>query len=122
MDKKTVEVLAVIENVVNLFSTGQYDELERLTGGVELSAQDMRQEAERWPFRIVPPPPGMLVSLIRDDLSDLDLIESLNPPHRDVDVHFYTEEEGRSDLSTNLWITDQPDGSYRIEINRIDVM
>lgn len=121
MDKKTEEVLAVIGTVVNLFSTGQYDALERLTGGVQLSAEEMKQAAEEWIYPIVPPPPGVLPSLIFDEPSALDPIPGFDPPRRDVEVHFYTEEEGLSDLSTNLILIEEID-RYRVEINRIDVM
>lgn len=89
-DAKRIE--QTLRVVMGLLVRGEFHELERLTGGTRLPALAIEQAIREYgPTLKTPPPPAW---------SQLDVVRitGSQPPRYSVRFHFYTEEEGMSDL------------------------
>lgn len=101
----------IVENVLELLVAGKYRELEMLSGGRRLSAEEIETGINEFPYRPVMPP--------KEQLSDLvDIIEVKTLPNSySVWIALWTEEEGRSDLSLRLTISDLNTANSSVEID-----
>jgi hypothetical protein len=109
---------AAVREVVALLARGEYAALEKLSGGVRLSASQLRAAVREYGRRIVVPPP--------EATPPLDVVEIL--PGRcarrswSVDVDLWTVEEGRSDLTLEMTVREGNDGGYVIELDNVHVL
>jgi len=101
--------------VHNLLVTGQYAELEKLTGGVRLSEEEMRKTITDYGRTLIAPPNSAF------ELMDLIDAKNAEPPRWSITMPLWTQEEGRSDLSIELTVTEQKDG-YKIELDDLHVL
>lgn len=116
MDAETFSrITKTAQSIVEMLVERHYTELERLSGGVRLSAQAIelavsqygrtlcRVPAERWP--------------------DLDVVEVTGavPARFSVRVDLWTSEEGRSDLSLELTLIDDGE-TLAVEIDDLHVL
>ena len=104
-----------IHHVVALLVRGDYDGLERLSGGVRLSADDVREEVEEYGCTIVPLPPGTT------DGIEVIAVDGTPPQEWAVCVDLYTAEGGRSDLSLEMTLIDRPGWLYAVELDNLHV-
>ncbi|MDM8009222.1 MAG: hypothetical protein QUV05_24025 [Phycisphaerae bacterium] len=104
-----------VKSVVDLLVAGRYAELERLTAGTRLSADDMAGAIRQYGRVLVTPP--------EEAYEDLDAVQVRNasPPRWSVRMSLWTVEEGRSDLSLELTVAESGDG-YLIEVDDIHVL
>ena len=103
---------SAVREVVELLARGEYAALERLTGGVRLTADEMATAVAEYGRTLIVPLPGA---------APLDVV-----PHRDgggwsVDVPLWTAEEGRSDLTLQLTVVKEV-SAPRIEVDDIHVL
>ncbi len=65
-----------------------------------------------------------LTPVLPNSLDDLDIVEleDAETPTYHVVVELWTEEEGRSDLTLELLLTDRYGGAYDIEIRNLHVL
>jgi hypothetical protein len=105
--------------VVALLVSGRYDELEALTRGRRLTSEQIREAVSEYPCRLIMPPDDRLKTLVYDDIVE---VKGSVPRTYAVDVNLYTAEEGRSDLTLSVAVTDAPGDRYRIEIDGIHVL
>lgn len=101
--------------MIELLVKQKYSELESLTKGIRLSAQDMMQAIAAYKGKLVIPP---------DDsykLMDAIGVKNAEPPKWSIVMPLWTEEEGRSDLSVELTVVKETTG-FRIELDDIHVL
>ena len=101
--------------MIELLVEQKYSELESLTKGIRLNAQDMMQVVTAYKRKLVMPP---------DDsykLMDVVAVKNAEPPKWSIVMPLSTEEEGRSDLSIELTIIKEAAG-FRIELNDMHVL
>ena len=108
------ELKELVSRTVDLLVRGDYVELERMTSGRRLTASEIEQAVREYGGRLIMPPDGQLC---------LDTIQVRGqiPPTWSVRCDLWTEEEGRSDLSLELTVIDQP-GDALIEVDNLHVL
>lgn len=110
------KLLQTIVYVVNLLVQGKYDALEALSEGNRLSAEELRQAVTDYGHRLVMPPIDSL------NYPDVVTIRNSNPVKWSVNLNLWTIEEGRSDLTLELTLTDSPDDLYLVEVDDLHVL
>ena len=107
MDDAAIEAL---RSIVSLLVRGEYDQIERVTAGDRLPADELRFAVERYGRRLVDPP--------EDAWSDLDavLVAGSNPPTHHVAFDLWAEGEGRTDLTLEASVSRLPDGTVRVQV------
>lgn len=106
---------STVKSVVDLLVAGKYMELEELSTGTRISADDMADAIRQYGRVLVAPP--------QYAYEDLDVVQVRNasPPRWSVRMGLWTAEEGRSDLSLELTVAESGDG-YIIEVDDIHVL
>ncbi len=102
-----------VRHIYSLLCSQRYEELESLTDGVRLSASEIEQSISEYGCEVVPYP----------GLVELDVIEGVgsNPREWSVVAPIYTTEEGLSDLSLELSLTENGKAIYKSELDNIRV-
>jgi hypothetical protein len=104
-----------VKFVVELLAAGKYEDLENLTGGRRLTAEEMALAVREYGRSLIPPP---------DDVyENLDVIQVQNavPAEWSVWIPLWSKEEGRSDLSLQLTVR-QADNDLLVEVDDIHVL
>jgi hypothetical protein len=99
-----------------MLARGEYDALERLSGGARLSAIDLDRAVREYARTLTVPPPG------REPPLDVVEIRDARPRAWSVNVPMWSHEEGRSDLTLQLTVIDVPRQGYRVEIDDLHVL
>jgi hypothetical protein len=110
-------VETALRTVLGLLVDGEYEVLDAMTNGKALSAAEMREAVESYGRTLVLPPDGNLPA----DLDVFEVAGSL-PRRLAVVMPLTTKEEGRSDLSVELTLTEAMPGLWVTEIDNIRVM
>ena len=106
------EAVSVIHN---LLVRAEYAQLEKLTGGVRLHAEEIKKAVIDYGRILITPPISAF------ELMDVIKVRNAEPPKWTITMPLWTQEEGRSDLSMELTITEQKDG-YKIELDDLHVL
>lgn len=103
-----------VTRVVKLLVEGKYGELESLSTGKRLAARDMQKAIEDYGCHLVMP----------REFEGLNVIEIKGsvPPQWYVGVNLWTVEEGRSDLTLELTLTDSAEPYYLVELDDLHVL
>jgi len=104
-----------VAQVLGLLAQKKYEQLARLTNGVRLSAQEMAQAVADYGRTLVEPPDDAF------NLLDAVQVRGAEPPRWSITMPVWTKEEGRSDLSLELTVTDHCN-SFGIELDDIHVL
>lgn len=112
----TEALRTAVSAIVGLLVDGSYDVVEAMTRGRRLSAASLREAVDGYARTLVPVPPASLDGL------DVVRIEGSGPAAFHVVVELWTQEEGRSDLSLELRLTDLYGGAYDIEVLDLHVL
>ena len=109
------DMQTAVSVVVNLLVEGDFGTIEKMTRGRRLSASELEVA--------VSDHGRTLVGLPQEALDELDVVEIENshPTVYSVTTDLYTE-EGRSDLSLELRLTDVYDGAYETEVMDLRVL
>ena len=107
-----------MRKVVALLARREYAALEKLSGGVRLTAAQLRTAVREYGGRIVVPPASAV--------PPLDVVEIL-PGRAEwrswaVEVDLWTAEEGRSDLTLELTVRERQQGGFAVEIDNLHVL
>jgi len=105
-----------VHRLVEMLVAEDYDGLERATRGRRLTAEQLRQEVEEYDREL-----RMPLEVVFDDLN-LNEIEGAIPRAWWVLADLWTVEEGRSDLTLEIRLTDTGGELYDIEINNLHVL
>lgn len=101
--------------VVGLITRGEYDVVESLTRGRRLSAGSLREAVETYGRSLVPPPEGWT------QVVDVVPVET-TPGTYFVAAPLWTAEEGRSDLTLELHLSEIAPGVYDTEVLDLHVL
>ena len=114
MDKSKIR--DTVRRLVEMLVVGDYHGLERASQGRRLTAEQLRQAVEEYGRELRMPP-----ELVFDDL-DVVGIEGAAPRAWSVLVDLWTVEEGRSDLTLELVLTETGGEQYDIQIWDLHVL
>ena len=114
MDK--AKLIRTIEYVSNLLAEKRYSDVEELTKGIRLPANDIHRAIEEYGCT--------LVSFPINACSEIDVMEvsGSNPQMWGVDVPIYTKEEGRSDLTLQMTLIESGGKLFNVEIDDMHVL
>ncbi len=112
----TEKLYRTVKTVTEYLVQEDYEALEKLSGGNSLSRADIIDAVSDYDAKII--------SIPEKGYEELDVIEVTNsdPTEWSVYVPIYTEEEGRSDLTLELSLTDTGSELYNIEIDNLHVL
>jgi hypothetical protein len=109
------ELISTVQRLVRLLVAGKLDDVERLTKGNRLKAQEIKEAISTYGRHLVAPPADAFNSM------ELVKIRDSNPPRWSVVMPLWTREEGRSDLSIELTLIENQ-GTFQIELDDIHVL
>jgi hypothetical protein len=111
----TKKIYDIVIQAMLLISQFNYDGVEKLSNGIRLNAEQIRDAIKEYGRTVLPFPQA--------ELKLVDVIEVINsmPKKWSVVVPFWTQEEGRSDLSLELTCIDE-EGNLRVEVDNIHVL
>ena len=112
----TEKLNITVKTVSDYLAQGAYEELERLSNGVRLTAREIQTAVESYGRKIVPLPD--------EAYGDLDVVEvdGVEPKQWSVNVPVFTVEEGMSDLTLELTVIDSYSDSYKVEVDDLHVL
>jgi hypothetical protein len=106
----------LVRNITVLLIRGEYARLEALCQGVRLGAADLARAVSDYGRTLSLPPEG------RDPpLGVVEVIGS-GPRRWAVDVPLWSLQEGPSDLTLQLHLTEQSSGAFSVEIDDLHVL
>ena len=111
----SMKVARTIRPVLEALIRGDYAAAEVLTGGQRLTAAEMEQAIVDYGRTLVHHPVDISPRSIVD-------IEPSAPEQWSVYVDLWTAEEGRSDLTLELTLTESSRDSYDVQIDNIHVL
>jgi hypothetical protein len=105
-----------VRTIVDLLVRGEYETVERITEGFRMSAGEIEKGIADYGRTLVAPDvsawwPLVIVTPVTSE-----------PGKYHVAVPLWTAEEGRSDLSIELWLTEFAAGLYRPALLNIGVL
>jgi hypothetical protein len=105
-----------IRRIVALLADERYEDVTRLCEGSRLSADEMKAAVAMYGRTIVPLPEGAasLIESVR--------IQKAVASAWSVVVPLFTQEEGRSDLSLELTVTESQPGSVAAQVDNLHVL
>jgi hypothetical protein len=118
-----------VHHLVGMLVAGDYAGLEAVSRGRRLTAEHLREAWEEYggdlrlpgvPAREVRMPPESVFETFDED--NIDVYELARPRSWAVLVPIWTVEEGRSDLTLEIVLTDTGGEQYDIEIVSLHVM
>jgi hypothetical protein len=110
------KLCATVKHVYDLLVRGEYEEIFALTNGVRLSAAEIESAVRsyRYSLRHWPASEPLPIDAIE--------ITNSNPRAWSVQVDAFTAEEGRSDLTLELTVTETETGAYTVHFNDLHVL
>ncbi len=113
---KTDTHWGAIRRIVALLAEQRYAEVAHLCDGSRVSAEDMKAAVATYGRTIVPLPEEA------ESLVDSVRIQNAPDPTWSVVVPLFTREEGRTDLSLELTVTESQPGSVAVYVDDIHVL
>jgi hypothetical protein len=111
----TEKAARTIQRIIDPLIRGDYAAVETLTAGRTLSANEIEHAIAEYGRRVVPPPPNSAPRSVVET-------EASNPVRWSVYVDLWTVEEGRSDLTLELTLTESSRDTYDVQIDNIHVL
>ncbi len=108
-----------VRHLVGMLVAGDYAGLEAVSRGRRLTAEQLRQAVEEYGRELRMPPESVFETFDEDNL---DVYELASPRSWAVLVPIWTVEEGRSDLTLDVVLTDTGGEHYDIEIHDVHVL
>jgi hypothetical protein len=105
-----------VARVDALLHAGHYSELERLSSGVRLTAEEMKAAIEDYPEELVLRPTYDL------EEGSVVYVSGSAPAAWSVYLHLWRKKGGRSDLTAELTVLDTDSGLYRVQIDSIHAL
>jgi hypothetical protein len=106
---------SIVKSLVRLLVEKNYDEVVRSCSTSRLSALDLRNAIRDYGRTLTMPPDRVFETL------EVLVVESDEYPTWYVPVDLWTEEEGRSDLTLELWIIKAED-QWLVELDDLHVL
>jgi hypothetical protein len=104
------------KHIIQLLVQAKYGEIESLSKGIRLKAEEMETTIREYGRHLTMPPESQFTSI--------DVIEIIGSKPRAWSVRFdlWTEEEGRSDLSIELTLIEDSGPLLRVEVDSLHVL
>jgi hypothetical protein len=106
---------SIVNRVVDFLIAEHYQGIIRLTNGAGMNANEITEAIQTYDRKLVTLPPEAF------DLMDIVEVKNANPKQWSVWIPLWTKEEGRSDLTLQLTIT-QGDNGFNVEVDDIHVL
>ena len=104
----------VVTQIVEDLVSGAYERVVLQAPNSRVSAADLRQAVEGYGRRLILPPSYELLDFVE--------VPDASVPTWSVVAPLFTKEEGRSDLSLELTITEVGPAEYRVEVDGLHVL
>jgi hypothetical protein len=115
MGKKEDKINDFIQPLIARLVAGEYAQIEKITRGRRLPAQTMKRVVDGYGRTLIMPP------LDAHDRIDVVEVKNACPAKWSVVMPLWTLEEGRSDLTLELTLTDRG-GSFDVELDDLHVL
>jgi hypothetical protein len=103
-----------VTRIVKLLVEGKYSELESSSRGKRLTASDIQKAIEDYGRHLIMPPGTGGMNVLE--------IKGSSPAQWYVGIELWTVEEGRSDLTLELTLTDCPADFYVVDLDDLHVL
>ena len=110
------KLIRTIRLVIELLVSKNYDGIETLTLSRRLTSQEMREVVQDYGVTLIFPPDGVLEN------PDVIEVRGATPRELDVRVGLWTLEEGQSDLTLEMTLTESENEIYDVQIDGIHVL
>lgn len=104
-----------VKRIVDLLVTGDFDQVAKITNGQRLNTRSISDAITTYGRNLVAPPDNAYNQI------DVVAVTSSNLPCWSLRMNLWTAEEGRSDLTVELTIT-EVEGQYTLELDDIHVL
>jgi hypothetical protein len=105
-----------IQAIVDLLIRREFQAIEKLSDGRRLSAAELEAAVSSYGCTLCAPPKGWIAAI------DIVPIDGRDPAKFFAAVPLWTEEEGRSDLTLELRLTESAPGAYETEVLDLHVL
>ena len=112
-----LKISDTVRHLVGMLVAGDYAGLEAVSRGRRLTAEQLRQAVEEYGRELRMPPEPVF-----DNIEDVIELEDATRRAWSVLVDLWTVEEGRSDLTLEVVLTDTGGEQYDIEIHNLHVL
>lgn len=109
-------IKAELQDVVSLLVQKKYHELEKRSSGIRLTSYEMERAIDEYGCTLVYPTESEFHSI------DMIEVQNSNPKKWSVRFDLWSEQEGRSDLSLELTMTEVNEEKIAVEIDDIHVL
>lgn len=105
-----------VRQLVALLVRQDYAGVEASSAGERLTAAELREAVSEYGATLVEPP--------TPEQAPLDVVEIVGTMERSwsVNVPMWSAEEGRSDLTLELTVTERPGGDFALEVDDLHVL
>jgi hypothetical protein len=110
------KLVDTLTRIGELLVRGDYAGVSDLTGGRRLAADEMRAAVADYGRTLVSPPAGRFAPRSVVEIKDS------TPQQWSVYVDLWTVEEGRSDLTLEVTVTDTPRPLYDVTVDNLHVL
>jgi hypothetical protein len=101
-----------VRSIVDMLVEGKLEELETLSERLYFTAETLQEALDEFPYKPVPlPDEGWW--------EEVTVIPVTGRPEYNVAAPLWTKEEGRSDLTFEMSLTELPDGGYDVTLNQL---
>jgi hypothetical protein len=107
---------ATAYQIISMLVQADYDGLERLTDSRRLTATEIAEGVREYGRTLIMPPESAFENL------DVIEVSGAKPKEWSVNLHLWTVEEGRSDLTLELTLRENGKEIYDAEIDNIHVL
>lgn len=104
-----------VRSIINLLALGRFQEIDSLTNGIRLPANQMAEAIAVYGRVLIEPPEEGY------ELMDVVEVTDVNPRRWSVTMPLWTREEGRSDLTLELTFIEDGD-QLHVELDDIHVL
>lgn len=115
-ERKLIETLAMM---YRLLVTKRYTDLARLSVEGGMSARQIQEAVEEWPYPLIMPPNLNLATILYDEAVE---VADASPAEWSIYLNLWTKEEGRSDLSLEVSVVEDAGERYAVQIQNIHVL
>jgi hypothetical protein len=110
------ELRTPIVITVGLLVNGEYEALANMAGGEQFTAANIQEIVDDYGMQLAMPPGDFPAGV------ELYPVEGVVPRRVAADIPLWTKEEGRSDLTLELMLTEAAPGLWTVRITNIHVM
>lgn len=112
----TQKLFRTLHQIITMLVKEDYQALESLSNGIRLTSLEIETAVKEYPGTIVMP--------LESAFENIDVIEISGSEPKEWSVNFdlWTAEEGRSDLTLELTLTDNNKQTYEVQLDDIHVL